>query len=87
MPGGKIDDEIIELSPHYLAQKLLDDRMQHGTAPNQRFVAGIQKSDRNHFKPMRSAVDAIVAENFWCEVPSISGTLGPYTSASSKPTL
>ena len=43
--GRQIDDEIVEFSPGHLPQKLLDDPMQHGTAPDQRLVAGIQVAD------------------------------------------
>ena len=43
--GRQIDDEIVEFAPGHLPQELLDDSMQHGTAPHQRLVAGIQVAD------------------------------------------
>ncbi len=40
----QIHDQVVEFSPHHRAQKLLDDGMQHGAAPDQRLVAGIQET-------------------------------------------
>ena len=47
----QIDDEIVELSPLHETQKLPDDRVQHGPAPDDGLVAGIEKSDRDDFQP------------------------------------
>src|SRR5258708_18959503 len=32
--GGKIDDQVIQLTPFHLLQKLADDGVQHGSAPD-----------------------------------------------------
>ena len=48
----QIDDEVVELSPLHLAEKLLDDGMQHRPAPHQRLVARTEKSDRHHLQPV-----------------------------------
>jgi len=40
----EIHDQIIELAPIDASQKLLNHAVQHGSAPDQRFVAGIQKT-------------------------------------------
>ncbi len=46
--GRKIDDEVIELAPFDAAEKLRDDAMEHGAAPDHRFVAGIQQAHGDH---------------------------------------
>ena len=45
--GRQIDDEVVELSPGHAPEELLDDAVQHGTAPHQRLVSGIQIADRD----------------------------------------
>src|SRR5208283_5207552 len=46
----QIHNEVVEQSPLHLAEKLLDDGMQHGTTPNQRLIAGAKKTDRHHLQ-------------------------------------
>jgi hypothetical protein len=43
----QVDDEVIERAPIRPAQKLLNHRMQHWPAPDERLIAGIQKAHRN----------------------------------------
>jgi hypothetical protein len=40
----QVDHQIVELAPIHAAQKLLDDAVQHGAAPHQRLVAGIEEA-------------------------------------------
>ena len=69
MPGRQIHDQVVEFSPHHRAQKLLDDGMQHGAAPDQRLVTGIQESDRDDFKAVGlERLNPIVAENLGLRV-------------------
>ena len=42
--GRQIDHQVIEFAPIHAAQKLLDDAVQHGSAPHQRLVAGIEEA-------------------------------------------
>ena len=42
--------EVVELSPLHLSEKLLDDRVQHGSAPHQRLVAGAEEADRDYLQ-------------------------------------
>ncbi len=42
--GRQIDNQIIELAPIDAAQELLNHAVQHGPAPDQRLVAGIQEA-------------------------------------------
>jgi len=46
---GKIDDEVIEFAPLHAAEKLLDDAVKHGAAPDERLIARIQQAHRDHF--------------------------------------
>ena len=63
--GRQVDDEVVEFSPHHRTQKLPDNRVQHGTAPDQRLVAGIQEAYRNNFQPMGfERLNAIVTHHF-----------------------
>ena len=47
VPGGRSMTQVIEFAPIHAAQELLDDAVQHGAAPDQRLVAGIQESHRH----------------------------------------
>src|SRR5258708_35956106 len=63
--GRKINDKIVKLSPLHRSQKLLNDRMQHGTAPNQRLVARVEKTNRDDLEAMRvDGRDLVFAHNF-----------------------
>ena len=63
-PGGKINDQIIELAPFDLAQELPNDRVQHRPAPDQRLVSGIEQADGNCFQPVyRERLDAILTQH------------------------
>src|SRR5437016_13288231 len=61
--GRQIDDEVIELTPFHRAQELTDDRVQRGTTPDEGFVAGVEKSDRDHLQSMDvEGNDAVFAD-------------------------
>ena len=61
----QIHDQVVELSPDHRAQKLLDDRMQHGAAPDQRLVARIQEPYRDDLEAVGfERLNPVVAENF-----------------------
>src|SRR4029077_9578957 len=47
--GRQIHDEVIELAPLHATEKLLDYAMKHGTAPDERLVAGIEQAHGDHF--------------------------------------
>jgi hypothetical protein len=46
----QIHDQVVERYSNHRAQELLDDGMQHGTAPDQGLVAWIQKPHRDHLE-------------------------------------
>jgi len=53
VPGGRSINQIIKQSPLHRSQELLDDRMQHRTAPNQRLSPGLRKPTENDLEPVR----------------------------------
>ena len=60
----KIDDHVIEFSPFDQAEKLADDLVQHGTAPDNGLVAGIEKSDGDDFQAERfNGLDAVFTDH------------------------
>jgi hypothetical protein len=46
----QIHDEVVEFAPLRAAQKLLNHAVEHGAAPDERFVAGIEQAHGNHFQ-------------------------------------
>ena len=75
----QIDHEVIQFSPFDLPEKLANHRVQHGSAPYQRLVSRVQKSDRDYAQAVAlDRNDAIAFGDLrrWL-VPSMSGTLGP----------
>src|SRR6185437_7333599 len=62
--GRKIDDEIVEFAPLYLAEELANDGVQHWTAPDQRLVTGIQQTHGNGLQSVDGErFDAILANH------------------------
>src|SRR5271163_5068697 len=51
--GRQVDYQIVQLSPLHRAQELLDDRMQHGAAPDERLVSGIEEAHGDNFESVR----------------------------------
>src|SRR5262249_18382440 len=47
--GRQVHDEVIELTPLHAAEKLLNDAVEHGAAPDERLVARIQQAHGDHF--------------------------------------
>ena len=62
----QIDDHVVELSPFDLSEKLLHDLVQHGTAPDDGLVAGVEKSYGDYFEAVGlHGLDAIFSDHFW----------------------
>ena len=43
----QVDDQVVEFAPIHAAQELLDHAVQHGPAPDQRLIAGVQEAHRH----------------------------------------
>ena len=64
VPGGKVDDQEVELAPLHLLEELADDLVQHRSAHHQRLVAGRDQPDRDELHAVRQdRLDAIVSND------------------------
>src|SRR5262249_35785603 len=59
-----VDDQVVELAPFDQTEKLTNDLVQHGAAPDDGLVAGIEKSDGDDFEAEGfERLDAIFADH------------------------
>ena len=63
--GRHVEDEVVERAPHHVAQHLLDERVDHRTAPDQRFFLLHEEPDRHHLDPVGLDRDDAVLEHAW----------------------
>ena len=67
----KVNYQIIKRRPKPPIQELPDDGVQHGPAPDEGFVPGIQKSHGNYFEAVNfERFNAIVAEDLRLRINS-----------------
>jgi len=74
----QVYDQIIELSPHYRAQKLFDDRVQHGPRQISGLSPGFRRPTEMTLRPCASMGSMRLSPRTlgWELIPSMSGTFG-----------